>query len=118
MAYLKGFGHGLAAGVVVGVLVAPRPGRETRAALVRNYRLTRATIEHVVATGEQGWQTARPAAQVAGRAAANVGRVVQPAAWTAGRRLMELAGRRDRDGAATGRPDPFFAPVSGPEVPS
>jgi len=118
MAYLKGFGHGLAAGVVVGVLVAPRPGRETRAALVRNYRRTRATIEQMVTTGEQGWQAARPAAQVAGRVAANVGKVVQPAAWTAGRRLMELAGRGDRNGAAPGRAAPFFAPVPPPEVPN
>jgi gas vesicle protein len=109
MAYLKGFGHGLAAGVVVGMLVAPRPGRETRSDLVRKYRRARATIEQVAETTQRGWQTARPAAQAAGRAAASISKAMGPAARTARDRLGELAGRND--GALAGRPSPFFAPV-------
>jgi len=111
MAYLKGFWHGLAAGIVLGILVAPRPGRETRSALVRKYRRARAAIEQVSETTQQGWQTARPAAQTAGRAAASVSKAMGPAARTARNRLGELAGRND--GALARRPSPFFAPVPG-----
>ncbi len=110
MAYFKGFGHGLAAGVVLGVLIAPRPGRETRRAIATTYRQARSTTEQAVDTAQRSWRAAQPAVQMARQTAARVTEVAQPMARAAGGRLAELAGR----GNGAPDPQPFFAPVADP----
>lgn len=110
MAYFKGFGHGLAAGLVLGILIAPRPGIETRRAITSSYHRARSTTEHAVDTAQRSWRAAQPAVQLARQTAARVTQVAQPMARAAGGRLAELASRGN--GAAD--PQPFFAPVADP----
>lgn len=97
MAYFKGLSHGLMVGVVLGVMVAPRRGSETRAAIELSYRRTRRTAERAVAGTQAAWQTAQPAIAVAGRAAGVAGRMVQPVVHTAGARLAQRNTRLDRN---------------------
>lgn len=112
MAYFKGFGHGLAAGMVLGVLIAPRPGRETRHAISATCHRARTTTEQAVDTAQRGWQAAQPAVHLARQTAVRMTHAAQPVARAASSRLAELAGR------AESRPDPqpFFAPVADPSA--
>jgi len=111
MAYLKGFSHGLMAGMVLGVMVAPRRGSETRAAIELNYRRARRTAERAVAGAQSGWQTAQPALALAGRAAEAAGRMVQPVVQSAGDRIAQ---RTSRPGFSAAPSSPFDA-VDSPE---
>jgi len=108
MAYFKGFAHGLAAGTVLGILVAPRPGRETRHVIAATYHRARTTTEQAIDTAQRSWQAAQPAVQMARHTAVRMSQVAQPMARAAGSRLAELAGRPE--GAPD--PQPFFAPVA------
>ncbi|MHB1526444.1 MAG: YtxH domain-containing protein [Candidatus Dormibacteria bacterium] len=112
MAYFKGFGHGLAAGMVLGVLIAPRPGRETRHLISATCRRARTTTERAVDTAQRSWQVAQPAVQLARQTAVRMTQAAQPVARAAGGRLADLAGRSGT------LPDsqPFFAPEADPSV--
>ncbi len=105
MGYLKGFGHGLVAGVVVGVLVAPRPGRETRALIQAKYLKTRRTTRGMVTKAQSGWNAAQPAISVARQVAGSAGRAVEPLGKSAGLKVAELTGRT-RSETPSG---PFFS---------
>ncbi|HVD03447.1 MAG TPA: YtxH domain-containing protein [Candidatus Dormibacteraeota bacterium] len=108
MGYLKGFGHGIVVGAVVGVLLAPRPGRETRALLEANYRRTKRTSQGIVTRAQSGWLAAQPALSVAKQVAGTAGRAVEPLGKSAGLKFGELTGR-SRPQAPSG---PFFATSS------
>ncbi len=104
MGYVKGFAHGIMAGAVIGVLVAPRPGRDTRVALETTYHRSRHSVERAVEELQSGWRTAQPAVRLVAKAADSAGRMVQPVVRTAGTRLSERSGRvgaeLDRNGGS------------------
>lgn len=71
MAYLRGLRHGLAAGLAVGILIAPRPGPETRRRLAHGYSGVREVVERTGEAATRAWRAAQPAAAGA-RVAAGV----------------------------------------------
>ncbi len=89
MGYLKGFSHGVMAGAVIGVLIAPRPGRDTRMAIETTYHRSRHRAERVANGVASGWRTVQPALRVVADAADSAGRMVQPVVHTARHRLAE-----------------------------
>jgi gas vesicle protein len=93
MGYLKGFSHGIMVGAVVGVLLAPRRGRDTREALEITYHRTRRRAERAAEGLSSGWQSAQPALRMVARAADSAGRMVQPVVRTAGDRISERSAR-------------------------
>ncbi len=101
MAYVRGLRHGLAAGVVVGLLVAPRSGPETRRILGAAYAQARSRADQTSAGIRRGWQRAQPAILMARQAGGLAGRVASPAARGA---VAQVLGRR-----ANAEPEPFFS---------
>jgi gas vesicle protein len=107
MGYVKGLSHGLALGIAIGVLTAPRSGVDTRQAIADAITRTRDTSQKVTDRVQQGWQAAQPALDKAAQAAGGVARAVQPVAQGATERFVELAGRADRSAPATYSPPPM-----------
>jgi gas vesicle protein len=107
MGYVKGLSHGLALGVAIGVLTAPRSGVETRQAIVDTITRTRDTSQRVADKVQEGWQAAQPALDKAAQAAGGVARAVQPVAQGATDRFVELAGRAEKSASATYSPAPI-----------
>jgi gas vesicle protein len=104
MGYVKGLSHGLALGIAIGVLTAPRSGVETRQRIADAITRTRDTSQRVTERVQQGWQAAQPALDKAAQAASGVARAVQPVAQGATDRFVELAGRADRSAPPTYSP--------------
>jgi gas vesicle protein len=100
MGYIKGLSHGLALGVAIGVLTAPRSGAETRQAIVDAITRTKDTSQRVTDKVQQGWQIAQPALDKAAQAAGGVARAVQPVAQGASDRFVELAGLSEKPAPA------------------
>ncbi|MGH7640006.1 MAG: YtxH domain-containing protein [Candidatus Dormibacteria bacterium] len=94
MGYVKGVSHGLAIGLAVGVLIAPRPGAETRSRLAAKYNNGKERAQRLSGQVQQGWRSAQPAIEKASRAAGGMAQAIRPAAQGASERLMELSGRR------------------------
>ncbi|HVC38389.1 MAG TPA: YtxH domain-containing protein [Candidatus Dormibacteraeota bacterium] len=97
MGYAKGMSHGFAIGLAIGVLTAPRAGRETREKLIHSLVSTKERTQQVSGKLQQGWQIAQPALDRAGQAAGDLARAVQPVAQGASDRFVELAGRAERE---------------------
>ncbi|MHB1575525.1 MAG: hypothetical protein ACYCX9_03290 [Candidatus Dormibacteria bacterium] len=104
MGYVKGFAHGIMAGAVIGVLVAPRPGRDTRVALETTYHRSRRSVERAVDGVQSGWRTAQPALRMVAKAADSAGKMVQPVVRTAGDRLSEHSVRVEAQLGRNGGP--------------
>jgi len=70
----NGFGIGLLVGVVLGLLFAPRPGKETRAILKKGYEgVKERVVEVIEEMGEKSTQVMEKAADAGHRAKKHVG---------------------------------------------
>jgi gas vesicle protein len=107
MGYIKGLGHGLALGLAIGVLTAPRGGRETREAISRSVAKTMDRSQKMAGTVQQGWQTAQPVLERAAQAAGQAARAVQPVAQVASDRFVELTGRSEKQRPSNGGTGPI-----------
>lgn len=106
MSSLRGFRDGVAVGLVVGFLVAPRRGSETRARLSATVQRTEAQARRLSFRAQRGWHTARPALERAGEVAGGLVRTVQPVAQGAGGRLGEIVSQRRGAGSFAGNGSP------------
>jgi gas vesicle protein len=86
----------MAIGLAIGVLTAPRAGRETRQRLMQTFNSTKERSQRLSEKVQQGWQIAQPALDRATQTAGDVARAVQPVAQGATDRFVELAGRSEK----------------------
>lgn len=107
MAYLRGFRHGVVTGLVVGVLVAPRSGADSRRQLAGAYRRGRRTAEDAMGRAQTGWASAQPAVAAAVGVARRTAKMAAPALRGASGPVGQIVGRRQTS-------EPFFAPAEQP----
>lgn len=109
MAYLRGFRHGVVSGLVLGVLIAPRSGAESRRQLASAYQRGRRTAEGAIGRAQSGWSSAQPAVGAAIAVARRSAGMARPALRGASGPLVQIVGHRSS-------PEPFFAPAPDPRV--
>ncbi|MGA2873298.1 MAG: YtxH domain-containing protein [Candidatus Dormibacteria bacterium] len=107
MGYIRGFRDGFVLGVTIGVLTAPRAGKETRDLIARTVTKTKGQAQGMADRAQQGWQVAHPALDRAAQAAADVARAVQPVAQGVADRFAELVGRGGTEPPVPGVSVPF-----------
>ncbi len=94
MAYWRGLVHGTICGIVVGVLVAPRSGRETRVQLERSARRWTGRGQRVAAGTESAWRQAEPVVRAAAKGMGGLAHTAHPLVERAAQRVAEIAARR------------------------
>ena len=70
MGYIRGFRDGFVLGVTIGVLTAPRAGKDTRDLIARTVTKTKGQAQGMADRAQQGWQVAHPALDRAAQASA------------------------------------------------
>ncbi len=116
MAYLRGVVHGTVCGVVAGWLIAPRPGRETRARLEAASRRWTGRGQRVAAGTEAGWRRAEPVLRAAAQGMGEIAHTAQPVVERAAQRVLELANRGRPIDAVVLRRDPAVPSANGAAV--
>jgi len=107
MAYLRGMLHGVVGGAVIGALLAPRSGVESRRRLGAARRRWTRRGQLVAAGTESGWRRAEPVVRAAAEGMGGAVHAAEPVARRAARLLVELSRRGQLvDAVVVPRPAP------------
>ena len=96
MGYVRGLVHGTVAGAVIGILVAPGAGTETRRQLRERVERWSGRRQRVTTGLHDTWTRTQPTVRTAFQTAEEVAGVVQPLVESATHRFIDLLGRSGR----------------------